>query len=420
AVAVVEPGRSSRWWWLLSAVCCGLGVLTKGPVAVVLVAPPLIAHSWLKRLDLRRQLGPWLMFGAIVAAINLPWYLAIAQKAPEFSGSFFWEHNVARFLSGSNHPNPGWYYLPVLLLGWMPWGLLLFPLIQFLASRDERCREQRPASIGLLAIAAVWCLAFFSVSRGKLPTYIVPCFPAIALLLGHYLQCTHSPFTYGISLAPVQKLFRQGAVWVALAGMVFPVVMWKLEIETGKVAVFHSLLWCVVMCGFVLWGRKLSPRMTYAAFCVVALVVTLEGSHHLFPAWAVRRSVITPDSQLLTEMGDHRYAVACLQQSPGSVPFYLNREDVVLLRCEEPERIVDYVAHSDHGFLIVDESVPDDRLQRSIPRTHALEQLSSGRNGRIFRIHAVASHAHDVSADSGIIRVQARVQSDAPSEVVTQ
>src|SRR5205807_4026430 len=114
-----------RWgWWLLSATACGLGVLTKGPIALVLLAPPLLAQRWLtnpmrqrgtlstqysvlstRHPSLARQACKWYrrlalaVFIAIVLAIVLPWHIAVGLRVPSFFTYFFWRHNVLLFLA---------------------------------------------------------------------------------------------------------------------------------------------------------------------------------------------------------------------------------------------------------------------------------------------------------------------------------
>src|SRR5262249_53031991 len=91
-----------RRWWLVAAFACGLGVLTKGPVAVLLLLPPL----WLYRVLAQRNgteavpypsRTDWLLFATIVLATALPWYVALSCRLPGFVSYFFWEHNLRRF-----------------------------------------------------------------------------------------------------------------------------------------------------------------------------------------------------------------------------------------------------------------------------------------------------------------------------------
>jgi hypothetical protein len=197
-------GDRLRWgWWLAAAVACGLGILTKGPVAVLLLVPPLWVYRRLTgekgdcppeergqspfsptwRIGARALLG----FAAVLLAVALPWYVAICLRLPGFAKYFLWEHNVVRFVAPFDHLRPFWYYGPVLLLGLLPGTLLAAPLLRFLFAADEMVARRRCPELGFVLLAGGWCILFFSISGCKLPTYILPAFPPLALGLGYYL-----------------------------------------------------------------------------------------------------------------------------------------------------------------------------------------------------------------------------------------
>ncbi len=187
AFEAVRTGRLRWRWWLLSAVACGLGVLCKGPVAVALLAPPLVLHRWLTGRPLPISRRAVAAFLAVVAAVALPWYAALCLREPQFAWVFLWEHNVLRFLTPFAHERGVWFYGPVLLLGLLPATLLLAPFLRFLVSSDEATARQRPSEFGFLLLAGGWCVLFFTLSSCKLPTYILPAFPPLALALGWFL-----------------------------------------------------------------------------------------------------------------------------------------------------------------------------------------------------------------------------------------
>lgn len=181
-------GERLRWrWWLLAASCCGLGILTKGPIAVILVFVPLGLYCWLSgRLSC---VGPqaFLAFACLVLAVTAPWYIAICCKLPHFAGEFFWKHNVVRFLSPFDHLEPIWYYVPILLAGMLPGTLLLFGGVRFLISSRPEVMRQRCPEFGFMLLAGGCGVLFFSLSGCKLPTYILPALPPLALALGYYV-----------------------------------------------------------------------------------------------------------------------------------------------------------------------------------------------------------------------------------------
>ena len=180
-----EPLR--RGWWLLAAAACGLGVLTKGPIAPVLLVPPLLASRWLSGRAIRVSWSDLGLFGAVVLALNAPWYVAVCLRVPEFAGYFFWKHNVLRFLSPFDHLRPVWFYLPILAGGLLPATLLAWPFLRFMLSEKVEEADRRCPELGYFLLAAGWCVLFFSLSGSKLPTYVLPAFPPLALALGYYL-----------------------------------------------------------------------------------------------------------------------------------------------------------------------------------------------------------------------------------------
>jgi 4-amino-4-deoxy-L-arabinose transferase-like glycosyltransferase len=186
--AAFEAVRGERlcWgWWCLSAAASGLGILTKGPVALLLLVPPLGMQSYLAGSRWPRGRA-WLGFLSMVLAVALPWYVLGCLSMPDFLYHFFWVHNVLRFMEPFDHQNPVWYYGPLLLVGLLPGTLFLAGAVRSLLTKaDETGWRSREAGFWLLA--GSWCVFFFSLSGCKLPTYILPAFPPLALVLGAYL-----------------------------------------------------------------------------------------------------------------------------------------------------------------------------------------------------------------------------------------
>jgi 4-amino-4-deoxy-L-arabinose transferase-like glycosyltransferase len=187
AYEAVRGPRLRPGWWLAAALWCGLGVLTKGPVAVLLLAPPLLLYRWLSGQGVRPGWRGWGLFAGVVVAVALPWYVAVAVKQPGFARYFLWEHNVQRFLAPGMHVRGVWFYVPVALVMLFPGALLAVQAMRFLGSTDEAAARQRPVGLGFVVLAGGWCVAFFTLSACKLPTYILPAAPFLALVLGQVL-----------------------------------------------------------------------------------------------------------------------------------------------------------------------------------------------------------------------------------------
>ncbi len=180
----VRTGSLRQGWWIASAIASGLGFLTKGPIAEILLFPPLLAFGWLSASRLVVGWKNLLLFATIVVSINVPWYVAMYFREPVFLKYFFWEHNVMRFLQPFDHLQPVWYYAPILLTGWLPGTALAIPYIRNLLFSSG---EQRTQAGGFWLIAGCWCVVFFSISGSKLPTYILPAYPFLCLALGEYI-----------------------------------------------------------------------------------------------------------------------------------------------------------------------------------------------------------------------------------------
>jgi 4-amino-4-deoxy-L-arabinose transferase-like glycosyltransferase len=182
-----EALNGGRWrsvWWLIAGLAAGLGILSKGPVVLILTLPPLALSQWLRSKPIYVLSWNSSIFLAATVAVALPWYVAICVRLPHFAGYFLWQHNLLRFLSPFDHLEPFWYYLPILILGFLPGTLLLPSFIRFLITGQTAIRQLRGPSLGCFLLAGCWCVLFFSLSGCKLPTYILPAFPFLALAAG--------------------------------------------------------------------------------------------------------------------------------------------------------------------------------------------------------------------------------------------
>jgi 4-amino-4-deoxy-L-arabinose transferase-like glycosyltransferase len=184
-----------RLYLTLMYASAGLGVLTKGPVAVFLPAVVLIVYLIIHR-QLQRLREMMLPVGLlIVALLVLPWYLAIyVQHGWTHIGSFILRDNLSRFAEQAWGPRRGFFfYVPVVFGDIFPWSLFLIPLIWFAirklwsAQGDELRVENTARESRLSLLLVVWVaviIGFFSLSKSKEDLYILPAVPAIAALIG--------------------------------------------------------------------------------------------------------------------------------------------------------------------------------------------------------------------------------------------
>ena len=177
------PGSSRRRWFLIAAgIGCGLAFLIKGFLALVVPALTMGAYLvWQRRW---RDLVGLAWLPLIVATLTaLPWSLAMHRQEPEFWNYFFWHEHINRFLGGNEaeHSQSFWYFFAAAPAMFLPWTFLL-PAAGIGLGTNIRSRETRQ----LVHFCLAWfCLPFlfFSLSSGKLLTYILPCFPPFAILV---------------------------------------------------------------------------------------------------------------------------------------------------------------------------------------------------------------------------------------------
>jgi hypothetical protein len=167
-----------RPFFYLFYVCLALATLAKGPAALVLMGITVLIYLVTeKRLSfLRDLLG---LRGILVfVVITMPWFIAMSIKEKEFFQFFFIDQHVLRFVTTKHkRSGPLYYFIPVLAAGMLPWSVFLPRIIIKL----WRIRELR-----FFFIWSAVVFVFFSISGSKLPPYILPIFPPVALVIGHF------------------------------------------------------------------------------------------------------------------------------------------------------------------------------------------------------------------------------------------
>ncbi len=161
----------------------GYAMLAKGPAAIILSGGAVVCWAaYTKRWkETLRLLHPVAI--AVFCVVALPWYVLCAIRNPDFLRVFILEHNFKRFLTPEfQHIQPFWYYGGIVLIAFLPWTpALLWALV--VGARRIVGGERPSAMTSFLLCWSVFCLLFFTISRSKLPGYILPAIPAIGLLL---------------------------------------------------------------------------------------------------------------------------------------------------------------------------------------------------------------------------------------------
>jgi 4-amino-4-deoxy-L-arabinose transferase-like glycosyltransferase len=306
----------------------GLAMLAKGPAALILLGGTVFFWAiFTKRWrDASRLFHPLAIAAFCLTA--LPWYILCARRNPEFFRIFIIEHNFKRYLTPEfQHIQPFWYYAAVLLIALLPWTALLLWSVITGAIRLWRTRKVSDATLLLLCWSA-FCILFFSISKSKLPGYILPAIPVIVLL------ANHSRFALTTRAAKALALVNLGAALIfsacfAITESVAPHVS-QGNIDFGIAA---GLVFGVLSVANLLLGVGLRPaskaRSAAAACCVLPILLTAavnDGNLRSLFYWDPSGKTIARELQQLRIPQDALAIRAMNRGQRYSLDFYLGRE----------------------------------------------------------------------------------------------
>jgi 4-amino-4-deoxy-L-arabinose transferase-like glycosyltransferase len=208
--ALSEVARK-RWVWLGWA-GMALAVLSKGLIGIVFPAAAVFLYCVVQRdLRLIRRLE-WVVGLLVFLAISAPWFLLVWHANPEHPQFFFIHEHFERFLTTVHRrEQPWWSFIALLLVGFLPWAFALIPAaIHGWRKAPSVIGQNTFAPLRFLLIYSVFILLFFSKSGSKLPHYIAPMFPVLALVIAAYLKA-RDPRRLAWFILPVLPLAMWGA-----------------------------------------------------------------------------------------------------------------------------------------------------------------------------------------------------------------
>ncbi|KNC05955.1 4-amino-4-deoxy-L-arabinose transferase [Pantoea sp. RIT-PI-b] len=322
--AQAQNTQQRLWGYVLLGAACAMGFMTKGFLALAVPVLAILPWAiWQRRFTELLRWGPLTI--VVAALLSSPWALAINQQEGDFWHYFFWVEHIQRFAEAdAQHKAPFWYYLPVLLAGCLPW-LALLPGSLMGAWRQ---RSQHAGTVYLLSWVLL-PLLFFSIAKGKLPTYILPCFAPLALLMAHY---AHS------GSAQVMNALRVNG-WINLLFGELTTLVLLVVLAPWGVAhrpVYSSDEISGVICAaliFIAWGvmgwlsrKPQQGRWQLAALCplALALLVGFAIPHKVRDSKQPQSFVSAVHDQLASS----RYLLANNPGVASAVAWELQRSDI--------------------------------------------------------------------------------------------
>ncbi len=323
-----------NWMWVCW-IFMALATLSKGLIGAAIPAMVFIAYSisaWDWKIWTRLRLFSGTM---IFLAITAPWFVLVALRNPEFLEFFFIHEHLQRFTQDAHsRTGPIYYFVPLLFIGLLPWVLQIPGSI--LQAWNERRREF--SSGWLLVCWSVMIFAFFSVSHSKLPGYIIPIFPALALLIGKRLD---QLLGHTNTMSFTWKLQTLGFAILGGIGFFFLSDIGKQarpdEIEAyGQYTywVIAALTALIIFSTYAAWQSKRNGIQSIVSFaCGFFLCAIIAGTGHESLGRAV--SGIDLVERVKTSIPEkvNFYSVRLLDHT---VPFYLGR---TMIMVESPDEL---------------------------------------------------------------------------------
>jgi 4-amino-4-deoxy-L-arabinose transferase-like glycosyltransferase len=313
-------GRAAFGFWL------GMATLAKGPAAVLLAAGSLglwglATNRWRKVF---RLASPLAVMAFLVVA--LPWYVLCALRNPGFVRTFIWTHNFERYLSPIfMHRQPFWFFAPIVLVALLPWTALLLGVARDSIKR-WRSKSWKDSPSLFFACWAIFPVVFFSFSQSKLPGYVLPSIPPLALLVAASVARAID----ADSNAARWLTASIGITWMALA---LSLSFWlkKLPLPANALVSPSASEWGNAMATMALVVVTLAllrrPRAVLALSSLLVVVLIETANLHFLPQ--LEPYISARHAAALAKPSDQTYDVAVFQLHRAwhyGLNFYMDRE----------------------------------------------------------------------------------------------
>jgi len=320
-VACQRDEKRKGLYYHLFYACAALAVLAKGLIGIVfpgaiILAFLLMTRRWELLREMRLKTGIPLFL-----LISAPWFVLVS-KNPSFLSFFFIHEHFQRFLTKIHRRyEPPWFYLPVLLGCMLPWSFFI-PSTLIAAWRERRGEEGERKLF--LIIWAVVIFVFFSLSSSKLIPYILPVYPALALLIGAQLgrildegrgfrvegvalSVVHLICGIGLALYPVlAKAPRITSAGALLVGGVF--------FAQGVVALINT--------------RAAQPRRLFYGLALVSYLMAMVSPPVFFEGIAKRK--LTRDLAMMIKAKAGKQDIVASFGYQQELPLYTQRRVLVV------------------------------------------------------------------------------------------
>ena len=343
-VAQFDPSATPQRAWLnvLMWASLALAILSKGLIGIVLPGLALVVFVlWQRDFRMIWRTSPWIGL-LVIAVIAAPWFVMICRVHPEFFDYFFIREHFTRFLTADDgRTKPVGFFLPVVLLGLFPWMLML----PWRRSDWKVLDVREPARRFLLVWVGVTFL-FFSASHSKLAFYVLPLFPAAAMLLA-----------WLVARMSVETLVRRMWWLAALAGCAAAmVVIGTLTIRSIQEEVFQSALRGtaegLVMISLAAMAGSWAVQRERRPLAIHLLALSSVAAWQLVLVSAqpyINLNSAAPVARLVKAAMGPDTEVFVVQAYQGGLPFYVGR--LVTVVAEHRDDLAPGLASRPAGYI---------------------------------------------------------------------
>lgn len=305
-----------------------LAVLTKGLIGIIL--PGMVIGAWILLL------GEWRMLKtlyfpsglALFLLVAAPWHILVNSVNPEFFQFYFIQEHFLRYLTKMHSRyQPVWFFIPVVLLGLFPWSAFFVQAIKHSLPSSWKERHEHRDAVFLMLWAGLVFL-FFSASSSKLPPYILPVFPPLALLTGRYLAAAWDSFDFPGVLAGYSA-FLVASLLLSAAFVCLP-YYWPDPSEAELLGIYpYTFSMTLVGGGLAAWAlaRYRNFRQAFVALAVTSVLFLLQANAAAprINAKSVKDLAMTLKARL--QSGDE---VVCYRDYYQDLPVYLERRVTIV------------------------------------------------------------------------------------------
>ncbi len=308
-------------WFLGLSFFCGLGVLAKGVMALVVPGPLILLWlSYTRQWHFVKPLFFW-RCSFLFLLVTVPWHLWVSLKNPEFLHKYFVVEHWLRYTTTIHaRYKPAWFFIPIVFIGLMPWTF-------FLVSTFKTVWHKRTEPLySFLGIWIGWVLLFFSFSHSKLIPYILPIFPPLALLIANALY--QLPHKYN----PCRFLYGHSFFMLVIGvfSLALPVIMPDLLQGKHKLLLFiegMALLLIVHAAVTIFLAKKHNIRgaLKGLGLTAVCMTVILGGA-----APYVQRPSLKNLVQIIHERGNREDPIISFLTYYQDLPLYSQKKVIVV------------------------------------------------------------------------------------------